>query len=110
MVVSLEVTLAYLSGGYRSDWDCMSRCLKGGDAGGVSGFSAGEGPGGQTGKCLFGMGIGHAAELFMLSKAKVVVREGRGEEERCGGIGRGMAIVAIVGDEAKVCVEARATP
>jgi hypothetical protein len=48
----------------------------------VSGFSDGDGPGGQTGKCLFGMGIGQAADVFKLSKVRVVVRLGSGEGER----------------------------
>lgn len=48
----------------------------------MSGFSEGDGPGGQTGKCLFGIGIGQAAEVFKLSKARVVDRFGSGEEER----------------------------
>ncbi len=48
----------------------------------MSGFSAGEGPGGQIGKCLFGIGIGHAAEVLMFSKVKVVVTWGSGEEDR----------------------------
>jgi len=70
--------------------------LEGGDCGGVSGFSAGAGPGGQMGKCLFGIGIGHAADVLILSRLRVGVR-GCGEEERvCSdGIGRGRAIVAI---------------
>lgn len=63
----------------------------------MSGFSAGDGPGEQTGKCLFGMGIGHGAEVFKLSKVRLVDRLGSGEEERCGAIGRGMAMVAIEG-------------
>ena len=62
----------------------------------MSGFSAGAGPGGQTGRCLFGIGIGHAAEVFILSTLSVGVK-GCGEEDRvCSeGIGRERAMVAI---------------
>ena len=38
----------------------MLRCFEGGDAGGVAGvlmWEAGEGPGEQKGRCLFGSGI-----------------------------------------------------
>jgi hypothetical protein len=76
------VILRYLSGGYRSECDCISACFDGGDAGGVSGFSAGDGPGGQTGKCLFGIGIGQAVEVFRFSKVRVDVKLGSGEEDR----------------------------
>jgi hypothetical protein len=48
----------------------------------VSGFSAGDGPGGQTGKCLFGIGIGQAVEVFRFSKVRVDVKLGSGEEDR----------------------------
>jgi hypothetical protein len=48
----------------------------------VSGFSAGDGPGGQTGKCLLGMGIGQAAEALRFSKVRVDVKFGSGEEDR----------------------------
>jgi hypothetical protein len=62
----------------------------------VSGFSAGAGPGGHTGRCLFGMGIGHTAEVLMLSRLRVGVK-GCGEEDRGwpAGIGRGRAMVAM---------------
>jgi hypothetical protein len=62
----------------------------------VSGFSEGAGPGGQMGKCLLGIGTGHAADVLILSKLRVGVR-GCGDEERVcsAGIGRGRAIVAI---------------
>lgn len=63
----------------------------------MSGFSAGAGPGGQTGRCLFGMGIGQAAEVLMLSSFNGCDKEGSGDEERCGCIGRGKAMVAMVG-------------
>ena len=71
--------------------------MEGGDCGGVSGFSEGAGPGGQTGKCLFGMGIGHAAEVLMLSRLRVGVK-GCGDEERVcpEGMGRGSAMVAMM--------------
>lgn len=92
----MDLIFGYLSGGYNSDCVSISACLEGGEAGGVSGFSAGEGPGGQTGKCLFGMGIGHTADVLMLSKFKDVVSDGSGEEERWGDIGRGRATAAIL--------------
>jgi hypothetical protein len=72
----------YLIGGYRCDCGCISKRFEGGDAGGVSGFSAGAGPGGQTGKCLFGMGIGHVEDVLVLSKFMVWLSEGNGEEDR----------------------------
>ena len=63
----------------------------------MSGFSDGAGPGGQTGRCLFGIGIGHAAEVLMLSRLRVGVK-GWGEEDRVwpAGISRGRAMVAII--------------
>lgn len=49
------------------------------------------------GRCLFGIGIGHAAAVLMLSRLRVGVK-GWGEEDRVwpAGIGRGRAMVAIV--------------
>ncbi len=88
--------MEYFSGGYNGELGCRVACLAGGEAGGVSGFSAGAGPGGQTGRCLLGIGIGHAAEVLILSRFRVWVKEGSGDEERCGAIGRGRAIVAMV--------------
>lgn len=72
-----------------------SACLLGGDAGGVSGFSEGAGPGGHTGRCLFGIGIGHVVEELMDSKFIECVRVGLGDVERCGAMGRGKVMVAI---------------
>jgi hypothetical protein len=48
------------------------------------------------GRCLFGMGIGQAAEVLILSRLRVGVK-GCGEEDRVcpEGIGRGNAMVAI---------------
>lgn len=46
------------------------------------------------GRCLFGIGMGHAAEVLMLSRLKVGV-SGCGDVERVDIIGRGRAIVAI---------------
>ena len=71
--------------------------FEGGDWGGVSGFCAGAGPGGQTGRCLFGIGTGQAVEVLIPSKCKVAVR-GRGDADRvCAAeIGRGRAMVAII--------------
>lgn len=62
----------------------------------MSGFSEGAGPGGQTGRCLFGIGIGHAADVLMLSRLSVGVN-GCGEDDRVcpEGMGLGRAIVAI---------------
>ncbi len=62
----------------------------------MSGFSDGAGPGGQTGRCLFGIGIGHAADVLILSRLSVGVN-GCGEEDRVcpEGIGRGRAMVAM---------------
>jgi len=49
------------------------------------------------GKCLLGIGMGHAADVLMLSKLRAGVK-GCGEDERVcpAGIGRGRAIVAIL--------------
>jgi hypothetical protein len=41
--------------------------------------------------------MGHAAEELTLSCVKVVDSDGRGEVVRCAAIGRGIAIVAILG-------------
>lgn len=67
----------------------------------MSGFSNGAGPGGQIGRCLFGMGIGHATDVLILSRLSVGVRGwGEGERRVCpDGIGRGRAMVAISGLE-----------
>lgn len=48
------------------------------------------------GRCLFGIGSGHAADVLILSRLRFGVR-GCGEEDRVcpAGIGRGRAIVAI---------------
>jgi hypothetical protein len=74
--------LRNLSGGYRREFDCISVCFEGGEAGGVSGFSVGAGPDGHIGRCLLGMGIGHAADVLMLSMFRLVAREGSGEDAR----------------------------
>ena len=69
--------------------------LDGGDCGGVWGASAGAGPGGQTGRCLLGMGIGHAAAVLMLSRLRMEAK-GRGEGDRGWLLARGSAMVAMV--------------
>ena len=92
-----SATLWYLGWtGYNKDCEDRSACLDGGEAGGVSGFSAGEAPGGHTGRCLFGIGMGQIAEEFIGSSCKEWLGVGSGEVERCGGMGRGSAIVAMV--------------
>lgn len=48
------------------------------------------------GICLFGMGIGQAADVLIFSRCKVWLKDGIGEGERCGAIGRGRAMVAMV--------------
>jgi len=65
----------------------------------VSGFWAGAGPGGQMGRCLFGIGIGHATDVLMLSRLRVGVR-GCGDDDRVWPtvMGRGRAIVAMLID------------
>lgn len=54
------------------------------------------------GRCLLGMGIGHAAEVLMLSILSDVFN-GRGDGDRvCGErSGRGRAIVAIISSSEK---------
>lgn len=62
----------------------------------MSGLSAGAGPGGQTGRCLFGIGIGHAAEVLILSRLSVDAKGCEEDDRVCSeGIGRGRAMVAI---------------
>ena len=75
----------------------------------MSGFSTGAGPGGQTGICLFGIGIGHAADVLMLSRLSAGVK-GCGEADRVwpAGMGRGSATVAMAVDDAHG--DAGATP
>jgi hypothetical protein len=59
------------------------------------------------GKCLFGIGKGHAAEVLMLSRLRVGVK-GWGEDVRVcpDGIGRGSAIVAMSSYPSDCCPQA----
>ena len=61
----------------------------------MSGFSAGEVPGGQTGICLFGIGIGHADDEFIEPSCSEFVGVASDDSGLCGGIGRGKAIVVM---------------
>lgn len=90
-----------MTGGYRIDrWGDKESSLAGGELGGVSGFSDGVGPGGHTGRCLFGMGIGKADDELMESRLSVGVKgcEWGGEEDLVcpAGMGLGRAIVAMI--------------
>ena len=64
------------------------------------GSSCGTGPGGHTGMCLFGTGPWPIADddwvALMLSSVMVVVSEPISADGRCGAMGRGRAIVAIM--------------
>lgn len=78
------------SGGNSSDRGCNEASFSGGEEGGVSGFSAGFGPGGHIGKCLpppkLSVGVG-----LRLSSVKVGVVD----RVWVVGIGLGSTIVDI---------------
>lgn len=81
--------MQYVFGGWVIDDVSMRLSLDGGDAGGVSRPREGTGPGGHTGKCLFGMAVGvPRVEVFS-------VRCGGGVLERPG-IGSGRATTAAI--------------
>jgi hypothetical protein len=68
----------------------MRACCLGGDAGGVSGVTAGGDPGGQMGRCLLGIGNAQPDES---SERVAPIGGGVGDERSCGGL---TTIVAIL--------------
>ena len=96
---SSEYSQPYFVGGKVMDVVSITLSLVGGDAGGVTSPRSGTGPGGHTGRCLFGMGCG-------APRAVLSVKCGGGVGERAG-IGGALATTAAMVSTVAVAVTYR---